>query len=60
MSESSVSSSTNEYVDISSYKVISSTYPVEIDYERESIFWNCNLKAPRWTSWTSANHGMRF
>ncbi|XVF28439.1 hypothetical protein REPUB_Repub15cG0029400 [Reevesia pubescens] len=55
-----MSSSTEGYFEISSYKLISSSFPVEFDYEGESILCNFNVKASRWTSWTISNPGRRF
>ncbi|XVF16734.1 hypothetical protein REPUB_Repub10bG0057600 [Reevesia pubescens] len=55
-----MSSSTEGYFEISSYKLISSSCPVEFDYEGEPILCNCNLKASRWTSWTTSKSGKRF
>ncbi|XVE92316.1 hypothetical protein REPUB_Repub01dG0086200 [Reevesia pubescens] len=33
---------------------------MKFEYEGPPIFCFCNLKSPRWTSWTSSNPGRRF
>ena len=32
----------------------------ETNYDGGPIYYYCNLKAPRWTSWTASNPGRMF
>ncbi|OMO62967.1 Zinc finger, GRF-type [Corchorus olitorius] len=61
MSSSSISSGNRRFAsDLKGYKLISSSYQVEWNYEGEEIHCYCDEKAPRWTSWTDENPGRRF